>query len=591
MNKKILVIGLIGAVAAIITYKKIYKKGIKESKSTEKVLHVEANRAITTLDPTMAEDLTSTIEICKVYEGLLEYHYLKRPAELIPNLAESMPEVSEDGLVYTFKIKKGIFFQDNKCFSEGKGRELKAQDFVYSIKRFADPKVNAPYFCMLDGRIKGLNDWRERNAKNEKVDYDDVVEGIRALDDYTLQIKLSQPWPQFLYMICMPFCYAIPKDAVDFYGKEFMNHPVGTGPYIIENYNSQDNKVVAVKNPNFREKYYPTDASDECKQMLIGEGRRLPFLDKIVTYVIVEDQTKWLQFMKADLDILNLEGCSDVGKKIDGDKPVEDLVQKGIKLVKRPFAHTSMYCINCSDPILKNIYLRQAISLAYDRKKENDLFNDGIYTVAQSIIPPNLKGYDSGFVNHYVQCNIEEAKKMLAKAGYPEGKGLEPINLDIKQSSIERQQAEYFQKCMETIGIKIIISVNSQPELIKKMQTKQVQIFKLQWYGDYPDAENYLALFHNTQLFGGIYTYYSNKEFDKLYVKANNSKSSDDRESLYKRMNEIIAHDLPMLPQVHNSKLLMHYDYVLNFDYLDSKFNIFEYVDIDMDKKNGDLAK
>lgn len=569
----------------------LYKRVINEKKNEEKVLHMEANRQIVTLDPTMVEDATSWKEVCNVYEGLLEFHYLKRPAELVPNLAEDLPQISENGLVYTFKIKKNVYFQNNKCFKEGKGKVLTAHDFVYSMKRVADPKVQAPLFPMIEGRIRGLNEWRERNAKKDQTDYTDKVEGIVALDDYTLQITLTAPWPQFLYSLMLPFNFAIPKEAVDYYGKEIVNHPVGTGPFIIDNFNAQENKIVASKNPTFRDKFYPSEASEELKYLLGPAGKKIPFVDKVITYVIVEDQTRWLKFLNGSIDILDLNEASDLGDKITAEKPIDELCKKGIKLMKRPFAHTSMYCFNVSKKPFDNIYLRQAMSLAYDRYKENQLFNNKIHTVAQAIIPPVFGGYESDFMNEYTQINIDKAKELLAKAGYPEGKGLDPIVLDIKQGAQERQQAEFFQKCMEQIGIKIIIELNSMPELINKANTKRTQIFKMKWFADYPDAENYLALFYKAHRGGGVYTYYNDEAYNTMYEEAFKAKDSKEREELYKKMNRYLAEKLPCLPQTHNSKILMFYEWVLNYEFMDSKYDYTQYIDIDMEKKKALLKK
>lgn len=583
MRKNIIIASAAVCIAAFFFYRKHTQNA--SSSNQEKILQVEVNRPITTLDPATAEDLTSTIEISKVYEGLLEYHYLKRPATLIPSLAEAMPEVSRDGLVYTFKIKKGVLFQNNKCFPGKQGRELKAQDFVYSIKRVADPKTQSGMYSLIAGRIKGLDEWRERAIASGVADYEEPVEGLEPIDDYTLKFVLTGPWPQFLYILCMPYMYAVPREAVDFYGVEFLNNPVGTGPFMIENFNAQENKVVATKNPTFREKYYPTEASEECKGLLLSEAKRLPFVDRIITYVITENQTKWLKFQKRDLDILDLQGCSDVLKNIVNNEPNAELKEKGVKLLKRPFAHTSMYCFNCDHPILKNVNLRRAISMAYDRYQENILFNENLYEVAHSLIPPCLAGFDAEYRNKYVKPNIDEAKRLLAAAGYPNGEGLPVITLDVKQGSIEHMQAEYFQKCMEQIGVKIEVIVNAWSELLNKAKSKKVQIFEMNWFGDYPDAENFLDLFYEKAEGFGMYTNFSNKTFDDCYKKAMMAKSESDKERLYKQMNEIIGSELPMLPRVHNTKLIMYYDYVSNFDYLDSKYNVFEYIDIDLTKK------
>ena len=217
----------------------------KKKNLDERVLNLAVSAKIKGMDPIYANDMYSSNEVARVYEGLLEYHYLKRPYTLRPNLAEAMPVVSKDGLTYTFKIKKGVVFQDDTAFEGGKG-ELVAADFVYSIKRLADPKLQALGWWIIDGKIKGLNEWRKKYSELPKVDYSEEIEGLRAVDKYTVEFKLTRPFPQFLYSLAMPFTFVVAKEVVEHYGKEFINHPVGTGPFKLPKFN-QTNKITYTK--------------------------------------------------------------------------------------------------------------------------------------------------------------------------------------------------------------------------------------------------------------------------------------------------------------------------------------------------------
>ena len=182
----------------------------KKEKKEGKTLSIGITSKVKGFDPIYANDRYSSNEIGRVYEGLLKFHYLKRPFTLAPNLAEDLPSVSEDSLTYTFKIKKGVMFQDDEAFSGGKGRELVAEDFVYSIKRLADPKLQGLGWWLLDGKIAGLNEWRDKNASKSSVDYSEVIEGLKATDSHTLVFKLTKPFPQFLYSLAMAFTFAVP---------------------------------------------------------------------------------------------------------------------------------------------------------------------------------------------------------------------------------------------------------------------------------------------------------------------------------------------------------------------------------------------
>ena len=220
----------------------------KKESANEKVLKIGVPQKVKGMDPIFANDRYSSNEVARIYEGLLEYHYLKRPYTLKPNLAESLPAVSEDGFTYTFKIKKGVLFQNDKAFKDGKGRELEAKDFVFSIKRLADPKLQSTGWWVLKGKLVALDDWRKRQASATKVNYDEEVEGIKAIDKYTVQFKLAKPFPQFLYALAMPFTFVVAREVVDYYGSQFLNHPVGTGPFALPEF-KQTLKITYSKIP------------------------------------------------------------------------------------------------------------------------------------------------------------------------------------------------------------------------------------------------------------------------------------------------------------------------------------------------------
>ena len=200
------------------------------------VLNVAEVAKIKGMDPALAEDQYSATEVSRVYEGLLQYHMYKRPYTVEPLLAEEMPQISKNGLEFKFKIRKGVMFQDDAAFPNGKGRELKAKDFIYSFKRLADPKVQSTGWWLLEGRIVGLDDWRAAATKSGKADYEAKVAGLEASDDYSLTIKLTKPVPQFLYALTMPYTAAVAQEVVEKYGSDFLNHPVGTGPFVMAVY-------------------------------------------------------------------------------------------------------------------------------------------------------------------------------------------------------------------------------------------------------------------------------------------------------------------------------------------------------------------
>lgn len=266
----------LGVLSLTITILWFYTKRASTSKDeneNEKVLVTVLESQVSGLDPVRGSGVYDAQAMGRLYDGLLEYHYLKRPFELVPNLAAAMPTVSEDGLVYTFEIKQGVKFHDNACFPQGQGRELVAEDFIYSIKRVADPKIQSPSFSMIAERIEGLDAWRDKYVDASEVVYDEAVTGLRAIDKYTLQFTLTKPWPQFMCILAMPVGYAVPQEAVRHYGAEFINHPVGTGPFMLQEFNPQLSKLQYYKNPTFRDKRFPSEAAAAYQPMLADAGK------------------------------------------------------------------------------------------------------------------------------------------------------------------------------------------------------------------------------------------------------------------------------------------------------------------------------
>jgi len=525
----------------------------KSNQDPPNTLRMATPSKIKSLDPIYADDLYAGTEVSRAYEGLLQYHYLKRPYTLIPNLAEAMPQISADGRTLTFKIKKGVVFQDDPSFKQtgGKGRELVAEDFIYSFKRLADPKNTSPGWWILDGKIVGLNEWRDAAGKSG-ADYGKAVEGLKAVDRYTLQITLKQRSAQFLYTLAMPFTYVVPREAVEAYGKDFLNHPVGTGPFRIQEYTgSTAGRLVWVKNPTYRPELFPSEGEegDKEKGLLADAGQPLPRADKLVVQVFEESQPMWLTFLSGKLDAAGIPK-DNFQQAVTANKELSpELKEKGIVLAKNADIDVTHFSFNMADPVFgKNKLLRQALSLAYDEAQFIDLFYNGRAIAAQGPIPPGIAGYDPNFRNPYRQFNVAKAKELLAKAGYPNGEGLPPVEYATLSDSTSRQSTEYAQKMFGAIGVKLKVNNYSWPEFQSAVKNKKGQIWSFAWSADYPDAENFLQLFYSKNASPGPNdSNYSNPEFDKLYEQALQMSDSPARTALYKKMTEILVEDCPWI--------------------------------------------
>lgn len=564
----------------------------KSRDTSIKELRLLSVAKIAGLDPANISDNYSSMEAGKVYEALYEFHPFKRPYVLMPNLAESMPEVSSDGLTYTIKLKKSVLFHNDKAFPNGKGREMTADDVIFTIKRLADPKLQARGWWVLDGKILGLNKWREKYASADKANYDDEIEGLKKIDSHTISFKLTKPFPQFLYALVMTPTYVVAKEVVNHYGEEFLNHPVGTGPFIMKSLDP--NKLVYERNPIYREKFFPTEGEegDKEKGLLADAGKKIPFLDRIVVSVIEEAQPAWMSFQKGKIDVMtvpkdNFDEALDEKKEL---KP--KLKEKGLILTISPMLDVTYLAFNLELPIFKNQKLRQAMSLAYDRNNENKLFFNGTAMSAQGPIPPGIAGYDEVYQNPFTKYDLVKAKKLLAEAGYPDGKGLPELVFESMASTQARQQSEYFQRNMDKLGVKVRINNNTWPELSDKVHRNKHQLYGMAWVADYPDAENFLGLLYcPNKNPGSNGANYCNPEFDKLFEQATIMQDSPQRTALYQKLNQMVAEDVPWLFSFHRTRYYLNQGWVRNYKVMEFAQTQAQYLDIDQAKKAELLPK
>jgi ABC-type transport system substrate-binding protein len=501
-----------------------------------------------------------------------------------------MPSISKDGKVITFKLKQGVVFHDDPCFkaTNGKGRELVAEDFIYSWKRLADTKVASDGWWIFDGKIVGLNEWRDAGQKAGNADYNAPVEGLKALDKHTLQITLKAPSYQFLYYLAMPFAPVVAREAVETYGNQFINHAVGTGPFKLESF-SPNSKLVWVKNPTYRKEFYPSEgeAGDKEKGLLEDAGKPLPLADKVIVHVFIESQPQWLTFMKGGLDYTAIPKDNYATAVTPDKKPVAELANKGVSLIMDTSLDITHFSFNMADPVVgKSKYLRQAMSLVLDNKLSNDLFYNNRVVSAQTPIPPGLDGYDPNFKNPYLGPDVVKAKQLMVKAGFPDGKGLPPLKYLTLSDSTSRQWNEYYQKQFAQIGIKLEVQSSSWPDFNAAVKNKKGQVYSFAWGADYPDAENFLQLFYSKNMSPGPNdSNYSNPEFDKLYEASLKLPPSKERTELYKKMALIVVEDVPWIPGVHRMIFNLINPWFKNYKYTEVDHGRSKYYRIDDSQK------
>ncbi len=538
----------------------------KQKSESFKTLSISLPAKIKSFDPIRANDEYSSQGVALAYEGLLEYHYLERPYKLIPNLAVEMPKVLEDESgrpIYIFKIKKGVLFQQNPCFKSS-NRELIAKDVEYSIKRLAS--LQSLGFWMIDGKILGLNEWRE-NLKKGLQNFSNNIPGIEIIDKYTIKFTLTGPYTQFLHCLANPHFYIVAKEAVDHYGDNFNFNPVGSGPFVLKTTNPQALKLIFDKNQNYRGRF-PKKIPKKLKYLEKYAGKKLPFMDRLIVHIIQEPVPRWLKFMKKGIDIIDAIPKDNFSQAITKDKKLTpEMKQKGIKLKFGERSDLVYLAFNHNNPIFsKNVKLKQAIALAYSNRKVASLFYNDMGRPAQSLLVPGIDGYDKKFINPYRVYDLEKAKKLLSEAGYPNGVGLPELEISVRNATFYRQLGEHFQQSMKKLGIKIKIITNTYPELLRRRSNGTMTIFNMIHSAIYPDAQSFLQLLYGPNKSPGINgSNFDNIEYNILYDKALTLPISEERTLLYKKMNDIATENVPLLYLVHRLHFVLHHENVRNY--------------------------
>jgi len=562
--------------------------------ANEMVLQHALAARLTGLDSGNERNVTALTIKSQIFEPLYQYHYLKRPYQLVPLLAEAMPEISEDKLTYIIKIKKGVYFQDDECFPNGKGREVKAQDFVFAIKRIANIKNLSQNWSILDDRIVGLDEFREytKTCKSRKdVDYSREIEGLQTPDDYTLVIKLKRPWPQILtYAFSDTATAPVAKEAVDYYGKDIISHPVGTGPFKLKKWHRRS-YIELVRNPTFRGEAYPSEGEpgDAEAGYLDDAGKTMPFADKVVWTIIEESQPRWFLFLQGKLDSSGIpkDNWNDVVTENNNLAPQ----MKRFNLHLKAFADPTTFFLgfNMQDPILgKNKPLRQAISYAINRGKFIDLFRNGRDIVAHGIIPPLLLSYNPKIKEKGYACyDPDKSRRLLKDAEEIYGGKLPTLKIGIPGTdTFFRQFGQFFKRHLDAVGIDVEIEYMDGPTYWEKLHTRSLQMFASGMGATLPDSQDLLQSFYSKYWAPGSNSFnYSNPEFDKLYEKIAIMFDSPERCRLYQEMEIIVLEDCPAVFLNHRIAYALHHDWYKNF-----KPNVFtqglsKYRRIDMKKR------
>lgn len=598
------------------------------------------------LDPASSYSTDETPFTYSIYEPLYGYHYLKRPYQLIPRTAESVISpryYDENGnvlpdnapgeniavSVYDIPIREGIQFAPHPAFARNKNgnyhywplqpgalenkyaltdfsevgtRELTAHDYVYGIRRLASPRVVSPAFGVLSSHIEGLREyaqelqalekhWEEQGNSPEWLDLREYgFNGVQALDNHTLRIRVKGKYPQFKYWLAMTFTAPVPWEADRFYHQPGMAQrnlslntwPAGTGPYMLET-SIQNRQHVMVRNPHFRPSPYPCEGEpqDKARGLLVDCGKPTPFIDRVVFSLEKESVPLMGKFLQGYYDVPEVDGGSyGVAMQVaagDSAEKAELYADRGLQLLSSTEPQITYLGFNWLDPVVgrgdtpeqqaRNRKLRQAISIAFDWEQFVSIFLNDQGQVAQGPLPPGVPGYQplpAGLNKHVytwkddraVRRPIEQARELLAQAGYPNGRDAdtgEPLILHFDSAAGMGSNAtlDWMRRQLKKLNVELEIRATDYNRFQDKMRQGNAQMFMWGWVADYPDAENFLFLLYGAnakaKTGGENAANYHNPEYDDLFEQLRFLDDGPQKDRVVARMVEIVQRDMPWM--------------------------------------------
>lgn len=533
-----------------------------------KVLRMAALQAENSFDPAR-ESEEASLQYCEnIFDSLLGYDYLARPAKLVPNTVTALPETSENGSVYTFRIQPGIYFAPDPAF-KGRRRELVAEDYAYSLKRLLDPKLRSPWQFLLAGKIVGAEPVVAAAAASGRFDYDAPMMGLQAIDRYTLRIRLTAPDFKLPHILATPATSALAREVVERYGGDVGAHPVGTGPYLLKEW-TRSSRVVLEANPDYREVRFAAEPEKnspwDAAIMKALAGRRIPLNDRIEVNVIEEGQPRWLAFLNREIDLIEILPDEFANVAAPNGKIAPNLAKQGISLFREAKPDVWFTFFNMEDPVVggytpDKIALRRAIAFSINTQAEIAIVRNNQALQAQSAIPPGITGYDPDFRNPFGEYSPARSKALLDFFGYldrdsdgyrelPDGKPL-VIEYASQPTLAARRMDELIQRSLAEIGIRITLKKEKVPELRKLGKQGKLQMRSDGWQADYPDAENFFQLLYGPNAGQANYSRFSLPQFDRMYEKTAAMPDSAERNALYRRMSNLALVYAPWRMAVH----------------------------------------
>jgi len=547
-----------------------------EAPNGQRVLRYAVSAAETSFDPAQINDNTSRTITSHIFESLYCYDHLARPPRLVPLVADGEPVAEDEFRRWTFKVRPGIFFADDPAFKGADGRpvkrELVAADFLYAIRRYADPALKSPLWASVaDLKILGLADLRkEALDKKAKFDYDRAIEGMRVLDRHTFQLRLSEPRPRFKETLSVPDLFgAVAREVAEAYGDKIGEHPVGTGPFKLVQWR-RNSRIVLERNPNYRERPWDcAPAADDAEGQAIAarlRGKRLPLVDRVDVAIIEEAQPRWLAFLNGEQDFLDRLPPEFATVAMPGHKVAPHLAKKGVRGSVTLQSDITFYYFNMEDPVIgglepHKIALRRAFGLAIDTEREIRLMRRGLAIPAQGPITPHTTGYDPKFKSEMSEYSPARAKALLELHGYvdrdgdgwrekPDGT---PLTLEVSTlpEQVYRQFNQLLKRDMDAIGVRVNFKIASWPENLKAARAGKLQIWSLSSLGSGGDGQGMITRYYGPQAGNQNFPRFKHPRMDEIHDRMTVLPDGPERLALFAEAQKLAVAYMPYKFQVH----------------------------------------
>jgi len=561
-----------------------------------KALRVAFPIAETGFDPQAVGDAYSNYVNRAIFDPLYRYDYLARPYKLAPNTAVGMPEISADGKTWTIRLRKGIYFADDPVF-KGKRRELVAADYVYAIKRILDPRMRSNTLQAVDGRFVGAEALVARAKETGRFDYDTPLDGLQAIDPYTLRFRLVFADYELLSNLTTTAFAAVAREVIEAYGDGngwTMANPVGTGAYRLKDWR-RGQRIVLEANPGFRDERYPApiDAADQKLGRNLS-GRKLPLVGRVEISIIEEAQPRLLAFQQKELDWLAVPSNL-VSKVLDGqNRPNAELAKAGVRLERSIQPAISYTYFNMEDPVVggytpAHVALRRAIAMGYNVAEDIRVLRQGQGLPATQVVPPGMSGHDPSFDGR-VRFDVAEAKALLDKFGYkdrdgdgfreePDGK---PILLKVASgtSAQDRELEEFWKRSLDALGLRVEFIKQKWPDLLKAARLGQIQMWGLGNISTTPDGFGFFGLLYGGNAGFSNLSRFALPQFDRLYEKARSLPDGPERLQAERRMSELVFAYAPWVLTAFRYENVLVQPWVRGYKYNPTLQFPFAYVDV-----------